>query len=90
MPARVWRLHAVTEDARTPDSCCTLRSRPQERRLLFSRGVTLHVQAGDMWRPFAMLSGGQQALAALALSFALQVCVCALALLVALCLCLVM
>jgi chromosome segregation ATPase len=46
----------------------------QERRLLFSQGVTLHVQPdGQAWRQFAMLSGGQQALATLALSFALQV-----------------
>jgi hypothetical protein len=46
----------------------------QERRLLFSQGVTLHVQPdGQAWRQFGMLSGGQQALATLALSFALQV-----------------
>ena len=45
----------------------------QERRLLFIQGATLHVQPdGAPWRPFQSLSGGQQALAALALSFALQ------------------
>jgi DNA repair exonuclease SbcCD ATPase subunit len=52
---------------------CTGRA-SQERRLLFSQGVTLHVQPdGQAWRQFVMLSGGQQALATLALSFALQV-----------------
>lgn len=46
-----------------------------ERQLLFTEGVTLHVRPGDAarWRPFASLSGGQQALGALALSLALQV-----------------
>lgn len=46
-----------------------------ERRLLFSQGVTLHVQPdGRTWRKLGMLSGGQRSLATLALSFALQVC----------------
>lgn len=45
-----------------------------ERGLLFSQGVTLHVQPdGSTWRRLGMLSGGQKALATLALSFALQV-----------------
>jgi chromosome segregation ATPase len=45
-----------------------------ERRLLFSQGVTLHVQPdGSTWRRLGMLSGGQRSLATLALSFALQV-----------------
>jgi DNA repair exonuclease SbcCD ATPase subunit len=45
-----------------------------EKTLLFREGVTLHVRPDHKrWRTFAMLSGGQQALAALALSFALQV-----------------
>lgn len=45
-----------------------------ERRLLFSQGVTLHVQPdGSTWRRLGMLSGGQKSLATLALSFALQV-----------------
>lgn len=45
-----------------------------ERHLLFSEGVSLHVRPDQhRWRQFASLSGGQQALAALALSFALQV-----------------
>ncbi|KAF8068237.1 dscc1 [Scenedesmus sp. PABB004] len=44
-----------------------------ERSLLFVQGVSLHAQPdGGAWRRFAALSGGQQALAALALSFALQ------------------
>ena len=47
-----------------------------EKTLLFREGVTLHVRPDHQrWRTFAMLSGGQQALAALALSFALQVSV---------------
>lgn len=46
-----------------------------ERSLLFSQGVTLHVQPdGSTWRRLGMLSGGQRSLATLALSFALQVC----------------
>jgi structural maintenance of chromosome 4 len=45
-----------------------------ERLLLFSQGVTLHVQPdGSTWRRLGMLSGGQRSLATLALSFALQV-----------------
>jgi hypothetical protein len=45
-----------------------------ERRLLFSQGVTLHLQPdGNTWRRLGMLSGGQRSLATLALSFALQV-----------------
>jgi chromosome segregation ATPase len=41
---------------------------------LFTEGVALEVRPpGQRWRPFGALSGGQQALAALALSFALQV-----------------
>jgi DNA repair exonuclease SbcCD ATPase subunit len=48
-----------------------------ERRLLFSQGVTLHVQPdGSTWRRMEQLSGGQRALATLALSFALQVRLC--------------
>lgn len=40
---------------------------------LFAEGVSLVLRPpGQRWRPFAALSGGQQALAALALSFALQ------------------
>lgn len=40
---------------------------------VFTEGVSLVVRPpGQRWRPFAALSGGQQALAALALSFALQ------------------
>ena len=45
-----------------------------EKTLLFREGVALYVRPDHhRWRSFAMLSGGQQALAALALSFALQV-----------------
>lgn len=45
-----------------------------ERRLLFLEGLTLQVRPDPhRWRPFGCLSGGQQALATLALSFALQV-----------------
>lgn len=44
-----------------------------ERRLLFAEGVVLRVRPdAKHWRPFGQLSGGQQALASLALSFALQ------------------
>ncbi|KAL6754438.1 P-loop containing nucleoside triphosphate hydrolase protein [Haematococcus lacustris] len=44
-----------------------------ERRLLFAHGVTLNVRPDQhRWRPLGSLSGGQQALASLALSFAIQ------------------
>lgn len=53
---------------------------------LFAEGVSLVVRPpGQRWRAFAALSGGQQALAALALSFALQVRWCADTACVALC-----
>ncbi len=45
----------------------------EERRLLFTQGVHLHVRPDEhRWRPLSSLSGGQQALAGLALAFALQ------------------
>jgi chromosome segregation ATPase len=44
-----------------------------DKLLLFTMGITLNVRPDcQRWRPFAILSGGQQALAALALSFAFQ------------------
>lgn len=58
----------------TAPSCKAYCSYTAERRLLFSQGVTLHVQPdGRTWRKLGMLSGGQRSLATLALSFALQV-----------------
>ncbi|KAK9831195.1 hypothetical protein WJX74_007025 [Apatococcus lobatus] len=45
----------------------------EDKALAFSQGVTVNVRpAGQRWRSFGMLSGGQQALATLSLSFALQ------------------
>lgn len=45
----------------------------EDRLAAFADGVTLHVRPDrQRWRPFAALSGGQQALATLALCFALQ------------------
>jgi len=46
-----------------------------ERQLLFTNGITLHARPDvtSRWRPVGMLSGGQQALATLALSCAMQV-----------------
>lgn len=59
----------------TDPSCQAYCSYTAERLLLFSQGVTLHVQPdGRTWRKLGMLSGGQRSLATLALSFALQVC----------------
>lgn len=50
-----------------------LLSYAQDRRLLFAEGVTLNIRPdGHRWWQFSSLSGGQQALAMLALSFALQ------------------
>lgn len=44
-----------------------------DRRLLFVSGVTFNVRPDQhRWRPFASLSGGQQALSTLALAFAMQ------------------
>jgi chromosome segregation ATPase len=44
-----------------------------DRRLLFTTGVTLNVRPDQhRWRPFMSLSGGQQALATLAVAFAMQ------------------
>lgn len=44
-----------------------------DRRLLFVLGVTFNVRPDQhRWRPFASLSGGQQALSTLALAFAMQ------------------
>ncbi|GIL89660.1 hypothetical protein Vretifemale_17416, partial [Volvox reticuliferus] len=44
-----------------------------DRTLLFAHGVSLEVRPDEhTWRPFASLSGGQQALASLSLSLALQ------------------
>eukprot|EP00798_Chlamydomonas_sp_ICE-L_P004996 gene4996-34780_t len=44
-----------------------------EKRLLFTNGIVFNARPDQRrWRPFSSLSGGQQALATLALSFALQ------------------
>ncbi|GAX80032.1 hypothetical protein CEUSTIGMA_g7471.t1 [Chlamydomonas eustigma] len=44
-----------------------------DKLLLFTTGITLNVRPDShKWRPFNILSGGQQAMAALAVSFAFQ------------------
>jgi hypothetical protein len=63
---RVYRALAASPSA---DAHCDF-----SEAQLFSEGIALAVRPpGQRWRPFGVLSGGQQALAALALSFALQV-----------------
>ncbi|CAL5221331.1 g3506 [Coccomyxa viridis] len=48
-------------------------SHADDTRLAFAQGLEFHVRPDNRaWRPFPALSGGQQALATLALSFALQ------------------
>lgn len=56
-----------------PPPPCLWRSYTEDRLAAFTDGVAFHVRPDrQRWRPFPALSGGQQALATLAVCFALQ------------------